>query len=176
MRFDWRKLVRDKRAWAVAAIGGVLGLAAAAKAKKQGSSAGGGVDPAAGPYVGMQGGTYDRSLQDIWEGFNQTAYDLQEQITGIQTQLDADTPPPVVNDGGPAKPAKPFEGWHGTKEYAGKTIRQVAAMFARKPSDPNSVEATVRELGKRNPWLKGRGGGNYRLKAGQILVVPKKGS
>lgn len=97
MAIDWKALGRDKRLWAVAGVGGAAGVGVAVYRRRHGpASPATGTDQAAlssAPYASMQPSVYDSSLQDIYEGFNQTSLDLQRQITDIQAQLDQTTPP-----------------------------------------------------------------------------------
>lgn len=87
-----RQLLRDRRAWAVAGLGGALGVGVALYRRRSGSSSAAGATSTA-PYASMSPSVYDSSLQDIWEGFNQVALDQQRQISELQDQLGRPTPP-----------------------------------------------------------------------------------
>src|SRR6266487_2975463 len=96
MAIDFKKLVKDKKLLAVAGVGGALGLGIAYARRKGGGSASPADQPVStvtAPYVPLTPATYDSSLSDIYEGFNQTALDLQNQINAIGDQLDQNAPP-----------------------------------------------------------------------------------
>jgi hypothetical protein len=154
---DWKALLRDKRAWAVAGIGGALGIGLATKSKKNPSTAGV-INDGTAPAVGMGASTYDSSLGDIWEGFNQVAYDLQQQINEIGDQLNGDTPPTPTNPA-PTLP-KPKGTWKAIKVKTPQTLYQFAQGHG----------GTFAEIVKQNPWLKGKKP-SYRVKPGQIIKV-----
>jgi hypothetical protein len=122
---DWRGLFKDKRAWLVAGVGGVGGLYFAARARRQSGTPTGAPlnDGAVGPYASMQPSVYDSSLSDIWEGFNQTALDLQQQINEISDQLGTKTPAPTT----PSKGPRP----HRTLESVARQYGTTPAAIAR---------------------------------------------
>ncbi len=162
MPFDLKKLVRDKRAWAVAGIGGAAGLGLAMRAKKGGSTptgAAGLYDPNA-PFVTGQPSVYDSSLQDLWEGFQQTAGDLQQQINEIGDQVTNPTTPPSATTPAPGTTA----GGTAARKAPPYTIRQLRGTYnlraLAKRFSPNKskvgVEAFLQRLVALNPSLRGK--------------------
>lgn len=112
MAIDWRALARDRRLWAVGGIGGAAGLYVAYRRRGGAGSPASGMNQAAalgagGPYATMQPSVYDSSLQDIYEGFNQTALDLQRQITELQGQMDRPAPPSSTTPPPPTRWPRP---------------------------------------------------------------------
>jgi len=157
MALDWRKLLRDKRAWAVGGIGGAIGIGLYLRSRSsQPASPTTGLNTGeAGPAVSMAPSVYDSSLQDIAEGFQQTALDLQTQIAEIQAQLDAGTPASPTTP-----PAAAGSVWRGTKVTKGQTLFGFAQEHG----------GTLPEIIAHNPWLRGKTG-SYRVRPGQIIVV-----
>lgn len=184
MAIDWKALARDRRMWAVAGVGGAAGVGVAVYRRRHGpATPATGTDQAAlssAPYASMQPSVYDSSLQDIYEGFNQTALDLQRQISDIDSQLGQTSPTGPTSPPPPsaARPA-PLGGWHGTRIGSQLTLRQLAARYARAPGQPNSVEGTLRQIVTRNPWLTSTPAGQAirrggTLRPGQIVIVPTR--
>jgi hypothetical protein len=113
--FQVKKLLRDKRAWTVAGVGGAAGVGIALYRRRQGGGAPAGTgDAAAGgslPYISAQPSVYDSSLQDFASGFDQAFGDLQQQLSQIQDQLDQGTPPSSTT------PPPPATGGTAAKRY-----------------------------------------------------------
>lgn len=159
MAINWKALARNKRVWAVAGIGGAAGLGVAvARRKKATSPADMPVDQlTGGPYVPNAPGVFDSSLQDLYEGFNATAADLQQQVNDISDQLgqrtptSPSTPPPTATT-----PKRQYSLHKIGVQGRTYNLRDIARRFAPTPSNPNSVEAELRALVKANPKLRGK--------------------
>jgi len=173
MGFDWRKLLRDRRAWAVAGIGGVVGVVLYLRARGgQPSTPSTGLNTGeVGPYTSMAPSVYDSSLQDIWEGFNQVAADQQAQISEIQAQLDTDTPPSTTTPT-TSGPTRATATWQGSKLTSQTTWQALAAKVAASKT-PEGIESTKRALLERNPTLaKQTQGGKLPLRSGWNVLIP----
>jgi len=149
---DFKKLIKDKRLLAVAGVGGALGVGVAV-ARKKGAGVANPADlpvsSVTAPYVPLTPATYDSSLSDIYEGFNQTALDLQNQINAIGDQLDQTTPPTATTPS-----VTTTTQLHRVSRIW--NLREYAKRFAPNPASASSVEAELRRIVAANPALKGR--------------------
>lgn len=129
---DWRKLVKDKRVWAVGGIGAAIAVVMAVRGRAAGGSAGSGANPVPGPsgYYQAAGAvdTTGTDLSSFLGNWGESQAQAQQQfLQNLTTALgqggagqNDDPPPALVWTRGPdGKPVwgllnSPYGGWMQT--------------------------------------------------------------
>lgn len=164
-----KNLFKDKRLWAVAAVGAALGFGVLMSRRGGGGSGPSPEDEGASISGPALPGIYSSAGTDLYNDVQPSIEALQRQLENLgglydelsgQVNGDPVNPPPGVTTT-----------WESHHVQPG-TLREIAGRFARSPDNPTAVESTLRRIVDRNPWIREKGlTGSSRLDP-SILEVP----
>jgi hypothetical protein len=192
MAIDLKALVKDKRLWVVAGVGGGAGLLVLLRNRSAGGGAAAAGDQAAGEVTGTIPGAAGQfpgspgidaynAVQDVGASLADQLGGQYQDILDALSQLPGTAPPNPSSPPGSAPKTGSIVGSHGTKVTSSMSLRDFARRYAGAPNNPTSVEATLRWIIANNQWLTGTpqgkaiiGSRRAPLKPGQILVVPTR--